>query len=99
MDDAIRIPFALPTMADFRAAVARREREIAEKQKDPSFRATVDAALADTARCLKDDFGARRARLFGSLGRGDSTEGSDIDLAIEGIEPGSSSLRPRGRLS
>lgn len=42
MDDAIRIPFTLPTMADFRAAVARREREIEEKQKDPAFRATVD---------------------------------------------------------
>lgn len=40
------------------------------------------------ARCLKDEFGARRVRLFGSLARGDSTEGSDIDLAVEGIEPG-----------
>lgn len=78
-------------MADFRAAVARREREIAEKQKDPAFRATVDAALADAsrmARCLKEDFGARRVRLFGSLARADSMEGSDIDLAVEGIEPG-----------
>ncbi len=92
MSDLIRIPYTLPTMADFRAAVARRERELAEMQKDPAVRAAVDAARAEAtkmARLLKEEFGARRVRLFGSLARGDATKESDIDLAVEGIDPGS----------
>lgn len=37
------------------------------------------------ARLLVDRFGARRVVLTGSLARGDFVQGSDIDLAAEGI--------------
>jgi len=45
-------------------------------------------AAQECARLLKEQFGARRVILFGSLaGQGPWHEGSDIDLAVEGIPP------------
>ncbi|MFQ6089980.1 MAG: nucleotidyltransferase domain-containing protein [Candidatus Bipolaricaulia bacterium] len=37
---------------------------------------------------MGERFGARRVYLFGTLPRGDLREGSDIDLAVEGLIPG-----------
>jgi predicted nucleotidyltransferase len=37
------------------------------------------------ARLLKEKYGVRRVLLVGSLARGDSRPGSDIDLAVEGL--------------
>ena len=86
----VRIPYNPPTMADYRAAVARRLRYLEDKNKDPAFRAITDAARAEAAaaaRVLKEEFAATRVRLFGSLARGDADDGFDIDLAVEGVEP------------
>lgn len=32
---------------------------------------------------LKDEFGVRSLRLFGSMARGDNHEGSDVDLCVD----------------
>ena len=40
------------------------------------------------AQLLVDRFGARRVVLTGSLARGDFVQGSDVDLAAEGVAPG-----------
>jgi predicted nucleotidyltransferase len=36
---------------------------------------------------LTGRYGARRVRLFGSFARGTTTERSDVDLAVEGLQP------------
>jgi hypothetical protein len=38
------------------------------------------------ARVAREKYGVRRAVLFGSLARGTFTEGSDVDLCVEGLE-------------
>ena len=45
------------------------------------------ADLQQIVACLVREFGATQIILFGSLARGRFTEGSDIDLAVEGIPP------------
>lgn len=44
---------------------------------------------------LTQDRGARNVRVFGSVARGDATEGSDLDLLVE-WEPGRSLLDHAG---
>jgi predicted nucleotidyltransferase len=44
-------------------------------------------AVARAARLLKERFGARRVRAFGSLPTPWFRERSDIDLAVEGVPP------------
>jgi predicted nucleotidyltransferase len=86
----MQIPYEAPTMADFRAALAVRERRLAERARDPAVQPVLAAARAEAAaaaRLLREKFGARRVRLFGSLARGDTDEDFDIDLAVEGVEP------------
>jgi predicted nucleotidyltransferase len=43
--------------------------------------------LPAARRLLVERYGARRVVLFGSLARGDVTERSDVDLAVEGLDP------------
>ena len=43
------------------------------------------AVARELARVLVDGYGARRVVLVGSLARGDFSDGSDIDLAAEGL--------------
>ena len=84
----LRIPYRPPTGADFRAAIAARELQIEERNRDPEVRAAVAAAIAQAraaAALLRDEFGATRVRLFGSVARGDTNEDFDVDLAAEGI--------------
>lgn len=45
-------------------------------------------AVDGIKKMLVQQFGARRIILFGSLAKGRFQEGSDIDLAAEGIAPG-----------
>lgn len=61
--------------ADERLA-ARRERE----------RRLLEGA-ARAAAALKSEFGATRVLLFGSVGRAWFHDGSDLDLAVEGVVP------------
>jgi predicted nucleotidyltransferase len=51
-------------------------------------RKAVEAAAQECIRLVKERFGVRAAYLFGSL-RGDSPwhEGSDVDIAVEGLAP------------
>ena len=86
----MKVPYEPPTMADFRAAVAANLRRIEERNRDPEVQATLAGARAEAAaaaRMLRERFGARRVRLFGSLARGDADETFDVDLAVEGVEP------------
>jgi len=46
---------------------------------------------------LREEFGARRLWLFGSLARGRFGPGSDVDLAVEGVV-GSHLLRAHARV-
>jgi predicted nucleotidyltransferase len=57
----------------------------AEKQKQ-----AVDQAWQEVrqmAQCLRQEFGAQRILVFGSLVRGSFTPDSDIDLAVDHIPP------------
>lgn len=51
-------------------------------------RKAIEEAVRECIRVAKEWFGVRAAYLFGSL-RGDSPwhEGSDVDLAVEGLAP------------
>jgi len=71
-------------MAVYRATARRREER---EHRDRARRAQHAQALArQAAALLRDQFGAERAILFGSLARRDSFHRrSDIDLAVEGI--------------
>jgi predicted nucleotidyltransferase len=54
----------------------------------PGDKAGALAVARSAARVLREEFGARRVLLFGSLAGGLFTRFSDIDLAAEGIDPG-----------
>jgi uncharacterized protein len=43
--------------------------------------------LGAAKQLLMDRHGARRVVLFGSFARGDTTDRSDVDLAVEGLDP------------
>ena len=71
-------------MVVYRATARRREER---ERRDLTHRAQRAQALArQAAALLRDQFGARRVILFGSLARGDSFhQRSDVDLVVEGI--------------
>lgn len=86
----LKIPYTPPGPAELRALLLERIRLLDQQLQDPAVRARIDAARAEAAaaaRILKDRFGARRVRLFGSLARRDQVEGFDIDIAVEGVPP------------
>lgn len=69
---------------------ARWRRLAAERKVRGQARAEALRALLPAAKeLLQNRHGARRVVLFGSLARGDTTERSDVDLAVEGLEPSS----------
>lgn len=47
---------------------------------------TIRARLPEAKQVLMERYGAKRVLLFGSFARGDVTERSDVDLAVEGID-------------
>lgn len=62
----------------------------AEAESKARAKARADALrslLPAAKQLLQSRHGARRVVLFGSLARGDATERSDVDLAVEGLEP------------
>ena len=73
----MRIPYSLPGSREMRAALELRERVVRERLEDPGVKMAIAGARKEAV-----------PRLFGSLARGDEFEGFDIDLAVEGIEPG-----------
>ncbi len=86
----LRIPYTPPGAAELRAFLLSKARRLEGQLRDPAVQARLQEAGAEAAaaaRVLKEQFGARRVRLFGSLARGDRPVGFDIDLAVEGIPP------------
>jgi len=86
----LRIPYRLPGGPEMRAALAAEVRRRRARLQAPEVQAAIDDAYAqarDAAQLLRDRFGARRVRLFGSLARRDQPDGFDMDLAVEGIAP------------
>ena len=71
------------------AEMAARLRQVAAERKARANAraATLREHLPAAKRLLVDRHGARRVVLFGSLARGDVTERSDVDLAVEGMQP------------
>jgi len=65
----------------WRERAAREERQIAHQA------ARARAVLPRLAQHLVTRYGARRVLLVGSLRRGTFGPGSDIDLAVEGLQP------------
>lgn len=69
-------------------AAARWRRLEAERKQRANARAQHMRGLLPRAKqLLTTTYGARRVVLFGSLARGDTTERSDVDLAVEGLDP------------
>lgn len=84
-------PLVRPTgaeMEEYRQGLA--QREVAERDSLRLRRRRAWSAARRAASLLKRDFGARRAWVFGSLAhRAWYHAASDIDLAVEGLAPGS----------
>ncbi|MGE0143451.1 MAG: nucleotidyltransferase family protein [Planctomycetota bacterium] len=67
---------------------ARWRRARAECRSRAEARAqTLREHLPAAKQLLLERYGARRVVLFGSLARGGTTERSDVDLAVEGLDP------------
>jgi predicted nucleotidyltransferase len=64
-----------------------RRREAERKARADARSAGIRARLAAAKQLLVDRYGARRVVLFGSFARGDTTERSDVDLAVAGLDP------------
>jgi predicted nucleotidyltransferase len=64
---------------------AWRERWRQERQAEPARAQRARMTARKVARLLVRRYGARRVVLCGSLARGDFRQGSDIDLAVEGV--------------
>jgi len=67
---------------------AWRERIRQRKAREQLLAEEAKQRAAECARALVEEFGAKRVFLLGSLAEGYFHEGSDIDLAVEGLEPG-----------
>jgi hypothetical protein len=65
--------------------IAGWRRREAERRERAEARAKEMRAKLPEARRLLESHGARKVILFGSLARGDVTERSDVDLAVEGV--------------
>ncbi|MEW6745470.1 MAG: nucleotidyltransferase domain-containing protein [Planctomycetota bacterium] len=74
------------TEQEILAHLRRRE---AERQARAKERASRLLALMPEARCiLVERHGASRVVLFGSLANNTPSESCDVDLAVEGLDPG-----------
>lgn len=71
--------------ASYVAGWKRRRAE--EEAADRRYRAKAREAAQRAAQLLADRYGVRRVTLFGSLLDDRFGRGSDIDLAVEGLEP------------
>lgn len=72
------------TIDEMAASWRRRQ---AEKQARSDLRsAAIRERLSAARDLLVARHGARRVVLFGSFARGDTTERSDVDLAVEGLD-------------
>ncbi len=67
-------------------AASWRQRQAARKVRSDARAQAIRDRLPAAKRLLMDRFGARRVVLFGSFARGDTTERSDVDFAVEGLE-------------
>ena len=67
-----------------RALLARARREVEALE---ARRATLRDTLGPMERMLRDEYGATRVWLFGSLVWGGFHADSDLDVAVEGLEP------------
>jgi predicted nucleotidyltransferase len=66
---------------------AWRRRRQEEEEADEAARERARADAERIARFLAERYGVRRVLLFGSLVTDRFRPGSDIDLAVEGLEP------------
>ncbi|MCB9727200.1 MAG: nucleotidyltransferase domain-containing protein [Deltaproteobacteria bacterium] len=67
------------------AAAHLRQRAEATRARALSRAAALRERLPAARALLVDGYGARRVVLFGSLATGEVHEGSDVDLAVEGL--------------
>jgi len=66
--------------------ILRRAKARAERMA--KLRDQVRGELPRVADLLRTRYGVMRIRLFGSVARGEIHERSDVDLAVEGLDPG-----------
>lgn len=71
---------------DQTAAHLRQLRDETQARADARAQA-IRARLPAAKQVLMERYGAKRVVLFGSFARGDVSERSDVDLAVEGIDP------------
>ena len=75
-----------PTIVTPRETLAHMRRLSADEAARNRARGEAMAAVVpELARLLVRDFGVTRVVLFGSVARGQVNDGSDIDLAVEGL--------------
>jgi uncharacterized protein len=67
-------------------AATWRRRQAERKARGDVRAQAIRERLPAAARLLRERYGARRIALFGSFARGDTTERSDVDLAVEGLQ-------------
>lgn len=67
--------------------VGWRRRRAEQEAADRRYRAKAREEARRAARLLADHYGVRRVTLFGSLLGDRCKQGSDIDLAVEGLDP------------
>lgn len=73
-------------MSEFDSYIRAWRKRWAEQRRADAEAARDAREVAESlARHLRDEYGARRVILLGSLARGEFRGGSDIDLAAEGI--------------
>lgn len=75
-----------------------RRRGAAPEETDHQLAEQAWEEVRRAARLLVEEFGVTRVVVFGSLARGRFREGSDIDLAVEGLPP-SEFIRADARLA
>lgn len=66
-------------------AVLLDRRRLAAEQALAARVANARTQLPDVANCLLGEFGATRVWLFGSFAVGPLHDGSDVDIAVEGL--------------
>ncbi|MEZ4265729.1 MAG: nucleotidyltransferase domain-containing protein [Myxococcota bacterium] len=69
------------------AAAALRRRAAEDKARAQARAAALSARLPHARAVLTEKYGATRVLLFGSLASGDVHATSDVDIAVEGLQP------------
>lgn len=78
--------YTRPMVVTIDETIAYLRRRRAEREARAAKRAAaIRARLSAAKELLQQRYGARRVVLFGSFARGDVTEHSDVDLAVEGL--------------